>query len=118
MDADRARRLLTEELAQLDERARFAAETVEETAVPEEQAGQLTQHPADAATDTATAQDALLLEDTVGNQRRAVEDALARLEAGGFGRCAVCDRDIDDERLEARPEVRTCREHADTPVLT
>jgi RNA polymerase-binding transcription factor DksA len=25
----------------------------------------------------------------------------------------VCGRAIDDERLEARPEVATCREHAD-----
>jgi RNA polymerase-binding transcription factor DksA len=30
----------------------------------------------------------------------------------------VCGREIDDERLEARPEVRTCREPADTPVVT
>jgi RNA polymerase-binding transcription factor DksA len=25
----------------------------------------------------------------------------------------VCGVEIDDERLEARPEVATCREHAD-----
>jgi hypothetical protein len=27
------------------------------------------------------------------------------------------DREIDDERLDARPEVPTCREHADTRVV-
>ncbi|QJY50918.1 hypothetical protein HOP40_25590 [Pseudonocardia broussonetiae] len=54
----------------------------------------------------------------VSDQRRAVQDALGRIEDGTYGRCAVCDRQIDDERLEARPEVPTCREHADTPVLS
>lgn len=45
-----------------------------------------------------------------------VVEALSRLDDGTYGRCAVCGRDIDDERLWARPEVATCREHADTPV--
>ena len=42
-----------------------------------------------------------------------VERAMERLDEGTYGRCAVCGTDIDDERLEARPEVATCREHAD-----
>ena len=83
MDPDHARELLTAELAELDERARFAAES---------------------------------RSDTVATQRRTVQEALERLENGSYGRCAVCDAVIDDERLEARPEALTCREHADTPV--
>jgi DnaK suppressor protein len=50
---------------------------------------------------------------TVELQRRRVQDALGRIDEGTYGVCAVCGTEIDDERLEARPEVSTCREHAD-----
>jgi DnaK suppressor protein len=50
---------------------------------------------------------------TVELQRRRVRDALDRLDGGTYGRCEVCGREIDDERLEARPEASTCREHTD-----
>jgi DnaK suppressor protein len=39
--------------------------------------------------------------------------ALGHITNGTYGRCEVCGREIDDERLEARPEASTCREHAD-----
>ena len=62
------------------------------------------------------AYDAELLADTVDTQRRHVQDALRRLDDGSYGSCAVCGATIDDERLDARPEVSTCREHADAVV--
>lgn len=34
--------------------------------------------------------------------------ALARLDAGAYGRCEVCGRDIDPARMEVRPTARTC----------
>ena len=37
-----------------------------------------------------------------------VDDALARAEAGDYGRCAECGREIAAERLAARPQARTC----------
>lgn len=37
-----------------------------------------------------------------------IADALARMDAGTYGVCAVCGRDIPPARLEARPMVRTC----------
>jgi DnaK suppressor protein len=37
-----------------------------------------------------------------------VEDALARREAGDYGRCETCGRPIGAERLAARPAARTC----------
>ncbi len=37
-----------------------------------------------------------------------VDDALARLEAGSWGRCERCGAPIPDARLEARPAARTC----------
>ncbi|WP_308282673.1 TraR/DksA family transcriptional regulator [Pseudonocardia nigra] len=118
MNPDRARELLTTELADLDERARFASETREmNTADPNEE-GALGQHPGDYGSEVNATMDSELLVDTVGEQRRRVVEALERLDDGSYGRCAVCGRDIDDERLEARPEVATCREHADTPVVS
>jgi RNA polymerase-binding transcription factor DksA len=44
-------------------------------------------------------------------ERRAVLDALARLDAGTYGRCASCDAPIPDERLEAVPATRFCLPH-------
>jgi RNA polymerase-binding transcription factor DksA len=43
--------------------------------------------------------------------RRQVADldaALARVDAGTYGICAVCGREIPAERLVARPSARTC----------
>jgi DnaK suppressor protein len=75
--------------------------------------GGLQQHPADFGTDVANRMESDGLLRTLEVQRRRVLDALARLDDGRYGRCAVCGREIDDERLEARPEATTCREHAD-----
>lgn len=118
MDPDRARSLLTTELAELDDRARFAdassADAANDPALGE---GALSQHPGDYGSDVTNRMEDRLLIDTVEEQRRRVQDALARLDDGTYGRCMVCGREIDDERLEARPEAATCRDHADTPVV-
>jgi len=37
-----------------------------------------------------------------------LEDALARLERGGYGICEGCGQPIAAERLEVRPTARTC----------
>jgi len=115
VNPDRARELLTAELGQLDDRAAFAAETLAETApgLSAEDEGPAATHPADLGTDEAIRAETEGLARTVALQRRRVRDALGRLDDGTYGRCAVCGREIDDERLEARPEVATCREHAD-----
>jgi RNA polymerase-binding transcription factor DksA len=118
VDTERARDLLTAELAELEDRARFAERTRAETSGDPNEEGALGQHPGDYGSEVATAMDTELLVDTVADQRRLVEEALARLDEGTYGRCLVCGAEIDDERLEARPEVATCREHADTPVVT
>lgn len=109
MDADRARALLTAELADLDERARFAERARDESSGGPDAPGQ---DAGDYGSEVAAAMDGEMLVDTVADQRRLVQDALTRLDEGGYGRCVVCGRVIDDERLEARPEAPTCREHA------
>jgi RNA polymerase-binding transcription factor DksA len=116
VNPDHARELLDAELAELDEQARFAAETRAQASADPNEEGALGQHPADYGTEVATTMESDLLVGTVDDQRRRVAAALERLDAGTYGRCAVCEKPIDDERLEARPEATTCREHADTPV--
>jgi DnaK suppressor protein len=114
VNTDRARDLLTTELSELDERARFARESRDQASPDGLGAeGALGQHPADYGTEVATTMDSAHLVAAVDDQRRLVREALDRLDAGSYGRCGVCDAEIDDERLEARPEATTCREHAD-----
>lgn len=48
-----------------------------------------------------------LLETEYNNVRR----ALGKIEDGGFGLCEICDKDIEEARLEAQPSARTCIEH-------
>lgn len=117
MNPDHARELLDAELAELDEQARFAAETRAEASADPNEEGALGQHPGDYGSEVATTMDSELFVDTVSDQRRRVVRAIERLDDGSYGRCAVCQQPIDDERLEARPEAETCREHADTPVV-
>ncbi len=118
MQKDRARQLLNASLDELDANRRFSERNRAETTSPYESSGIAGQHQADQGTELADAEGAQMLEEVVAEQRRQVSDALARLDEGTYGRCMVCGREIDDERLEARPEARTCREHADTPVVT
>lgn len=67
-----------------------------------------TNHPADDATE--------VLDQTVNqsayqaaqDRLREVDDALARYEAGTYGICENCGREIDIARLEAIPYTRYC----------
>ena len=42
-----------------------------------------------------------------------IDDALARIKAGTYGRCENCHREIPRERLEALPYARYCMECAE-----
>jgi len=118
VDRDRARDRLATELAELDQRARFAEDSREDAENdPARGEGTLGQHPGDHGSDVTNRMEDALLADTVAEQRRLIQDALLRLDEGTYGRCAVCGCDIDDERLDARPEALTCREHADVAVV-
>lgn len=115
MNLDRARKQLAAELADLDERRR-RAERDRATADVPGQEGALGQHPGDYGSEVNTAMEADLAASMVDGQRRQVLAALERIDEGSYGTCAVCGERIDDERLEARPEAITCREHADQPA--
>jgi DnaK suppressor protein len=60
-------------------------------------------HPGDVATGTYDRELEYALEDGEQVLLRRIERALERIEAGTYGRCARCGREIPVERLEARP---------------
>ncbi len=51
--------------------------------------------------------------DTLEERLKEVTDALARIENGTFGKCKVCGKEIEKEKLEANPATTTCVEHTE-----
>ena len=78
----------------------------------------LDQHRADCVRqrEEALAECAQSVPDPVAQRRSAdllvtigeIDAALARLDAGTYGRCTRCQADIPEERLELRPFAGTC----------
>lgn len=65
-------------------------------------------HPADDATEVLDQTVNLSVYQAAEDRLREVEDALARYEAGTYGICENCGREIDIARLEAIPYTRYC----------
>lgn len=40
-----------------------------------------------------------------------VEKALTKIEEGTYGTCEVCGEKIEEDRLDANPSAKTCKEH-------
>ncbi|NMO21895.1 hypothetical protein HPC49_50770 [Pyxidicoccus fallax] len=62
---------------------------------------------AQASADELEAEDATLT-DSERRELRAIDEALARIAGGDFGRCARCGGAIGRHRLRAIPEARHC----------
>ncbi|HEX4943595.1 MAG TPA: TraR/DksA C4-type zinc finger protein [Usitatibacteraceae bacterium] len=50
------------------------------------------------------------------NERRKVEAAIDRLEAGTYGICCRCEEEVTPERLRADPATPFCQECIDEPA--
>jgi RNA polymerase-binding transcription factor DksA len=108
------RERLLRERADLD---RTVERIRERLAVPQrDSSGDLSvvdQHPADAASETE-ARELDLAQQTMFEAKVAlIDEALARLERGEYGRCIVCGRPIPQERLELVPQTPYCVEDAE-----
>lgn len=66
------------------------------------------QHPADAASTLSEADREEALKENARMQVEDVRAALARMDAGTYGRCVDCGQALPEERLEARPEAARC----------
>jgi len=111
MDAEQARRTLTEERDRLIDLGSWNREHTPAPAVQQE--GAMGQHPGDYGSEVEETMERQGQAEESDRQVAEIDAALARIDDGTWGRCAVCGREIDDDRLEARPQVNTCREHAD-----
>ena len=113
LDTEKFRRLLLEER----ERTASAIEFLqaENPGSIEDETGEETQgdqHLADAATATYDRELDYSLEGGAENVVRMIDEALARIDAGTYGTCRVCGREIGEERLEARPWTDLCIDDA------
>ena len=91
--------------ALLAERARLLDEIGEAIVAP----GQMTYGSQAAAASQVFAQQRdLALRDRAESQLVLVDEALARFDAGSFGRCVRCGRPIAPDRLEALPWAARC----------
>ncbi|KIY20921.1 TraR/DksA C4-type zinc finger protein [Mesobacillus subterraneus] len=69
-------------------------------------------HPADSGTELFERSKSLAIDEHHGDQISKVENALQAIEAGTYGKCAECGKDIPYERLEAIPYTLYCVEHS------
>lgn len=105
VEAQVARARLEELLGELDASAAVVQRGAAEA---EGELNTLDQHPADSASNLVDAdREEATLEIVLAQQER-VREALARLDAGTYGQCVDCGRQLPDERLEARPEAARC----------
>ena len=74
--------------------------------------GSADNHMADTATETYEREMDEGLEEDAREQLRQVETALGRIEAGEYGTCEVCGKEIPVERLEAVPWTTLCIDDA------
>jgi DnaK suppressor protein len=66
------------------------------------------QHLADHASDLVVLEVDQSLEENAGNVIAEIDNALARIDAGTYGTCAVCGDTIPEERLAAIPYATLC----------
>ncbi|HZD00430.1 MAG TPA: TraR/DksA C4-type zinc finger protein [Actinomycetes bacterium] len=68
------------------------------------------QHPGDIGSEVFEHEKNVSILEQVEAELRDVDAAMQRLEAGEYGRCQACGRQIEPARLEQRPFARFCLE--------
>jgi RNA polymerase-binding protein DksA len=66
------------------------------------------EHDPEGATIAFERQHVVALLEQAREHLAAIDEALTRLDAGGYGRCEVCGQPIAPERLAARPTATRC----------
>jgi RNA polymerase-binding transcription factor DksA len=90
--------------ASLDTSSRFRAQLESQRAECAQQREQALAECAQSVPDPVAQRRAADLQVTLGE----IDAALARIEAGTYGRCTGCGADIPEERLELRPFASRC----------
>jgi len=68
------------------------------------------QHQAELGTETFEREKDLSILESIEAELADVDHALRRLDDGTYGTCEACGRSIDEQRLEALPAARLCRD--------
>jgi len=105
LEAERV--LLMDELKDIGTRSK---ETGEWEAVPEEQTTPETDEN-DKADRFENYEERTAMLGTLEKRLNDVEGAIKKMEEGGYGKCEVCGKSIEEDRLMANPAARTCMEH-------
>ena len=107
MDTNTARSRLTERLAELE---RSAHTLVAEDAGSDVDLSHVHQHPGDQGSELADYERETAVIEAAQSDRGEIEAALARIDAGTYGRCVDCGKEIPEGRLEIKPEASRCLE--------
>lgn len=116
MDAEHARELIVSERTRLetlirDRESETGIGSESESASISELASN-DQHQGDLGTETFEREKDFSLLEQLEAEINDLDAALRKIDEGTYGRCEVCGKEVDPERLEAMPGTRTCREHA------
>lgn len=95
---------VTLEAMRADLRAAISREREHLARPVEEPSDRSGQHAAETAAELFDREFDLMAQRTLERELAAVDDALVRLDAGTYGVCAECERPIEPERLEVRPQ--------------
>ena len=52
------------------------------------------------------------IETTLEEELNSIKKALKRIKDGGFGKCEICNKPLDENRLKANPAASACLKHA------
>lgn len=75
-------------------------------------------HPADEGTELFERQKDIALFEHYRNELDNINKALRAIEKGTYGKCQVCGKDINPERLEALPATTYCKEHSPDKMIS
>ena len=113
MDSNAMRERLEHERADLTATVERMKERL---AVPQRESGGdvalADQHPADVASETEAREVDLARQAMFEARVGLIDEALRRLDRGGYGSCVICGREIPAARLELVPETPYCVEDA------
>ena len=73
-----------------------------------ERDSEATQDPADMAANAYTKELLVSMSDNDRQLLKLIDEALERIEAGGYGKCVRCGNPLPDKRLDALPWARHC----------